>query len=274
MTPVEARRIADLERQLAALARQVGNARGVGVSQFGGATQYRTTQLGFEAELTTGYDPFRGYGWKRKALVPGASPPFIDPGIQLTGDQAFSFASDEGLVAGTTGWLEPDPGAVGWVFIHRDTGASGSGAAGACGCCDLETVTLDVVTDVNLAACTVTKKRVRITGCNLSLVMSNPPSGAGDYCLEGTPDLSITIPDGIHEGVYGSAYVTNGGTGEQAGWFAAESGFVYFADGKWWASSIDGETVTEATEVSCEPFGLTFPGTVWGSSGPVTVALA
>lgn len=187
MTPADSRRVAALESQIAALTRQLGNARGLGVNTAFGATHYRTTQIGFEVELTTEYDAATGYGWKRKRLVPGAAEPFTDPGVQPVGDKAFSFVDNRGLMPGVIGWLEPSPDAHGWVFIHGADTGSGSGADGGAdggsgsggGTGDLETVYFDVVTAVDLDACTVTTKRVTLTGSGLSVVLSDPPSGGG-----------------------------------------------------------------------------------------------
>lgn len=128
MTPAESRRVAALELQLADLARQLGNARGLGVNTANGATHYRTTQLGFPAELTAGWDADNGYAWKRlrlTGLVTG------NPGVQPTGIGAVTPDGDETLGAGDRGWMEPSPDAQGFYFI-----AGGSeGTDTDCGSC-------------------------------------------------------------------------------------------------------------------------------------------
>lgn len=204
MTPAESRRMAALEDQVNRLSRQAGNARGLGVNTAFGATHYRTTQLGFPAELTSGYDTSTGYSWKRKKLIPGQVEPFINPSIQLTGNKAYSFVGDRALVGGTDGWMEPSPDASGWVFVHRYS-QSGSGTTdGGIGCA-LDTISFDVVTNVDLFACTVTKRRINLTGCNLSVSYSDvpacsPASGTIETCsLAGSLPRVFTMTVGVFD---------------------------------------------------------------------------
>jgi hypothetical protein len=70
-------------------------------------------------------------------------------------------------------------GRVNAVRYGVSSGTSGSGADGGGGAGSLETITFDVVTAVNLDACTVTTRRITITGNGLSVVTSDPPSGGG-----------------------------------------------------------------------------------------------
>jgi len=121
MTPAESRRLAALEAEFAALRRAVGNARGLGVNTTGGAIHYRTTQLGFAAELTAAWDATDGYAWKRLRLE-GVS--LNDPGIQLTGTGAVTPDGNEELVVGDRGWMEPSPDAQGFLFLSGGSAAS------------------------------------------------------------------------------------------------------------------------------------------------------
>ncbi len=134
LTPAERRNLAALQARLAALERRVMSVAGTGVSNRAGPVQVRTTQLGFEAELTSKFDAGSGagYAWKRLKLVSGADPPFTDPGVQLTGDKAYSFVGDEDLKPGAIGWLEPSPDADGYVFVHGDDAARPPAVGGGC----------------------------------------------------------------------------------------------------------------------------------------------
>lgn len=114
MTPAESRRVAALEQQLAALSRQLGNARGLGVNTAFGATHYRTTQLGFPAELTAAWDATDGYAWKRLRLTAVTTD---DPSVQPAGIHAVTPDGDETLGAGDRGWMEPSPDAQGFYFL-------------------------------------------------------------------------------------------------------------------------------------------------------------
>lgn len=120
MTPAESRRVAAIEAELAALKRSLANAKGIGVNTTNGATNYRTTQLGFAAELTAAWDAADGYAWKRLRLVGVTTG---NPAIQLTGTGAVTPGGDESLDAGTRGWMEPSPDAQGYYFIADDDAA-------------------------------------------------------------------------------------------------------------------------------------------------------
>jgi hypothetical protein len=113
VTPAERRELDGLKAQVAALQRGVGNARGLGVNTAFGATHYRTTQLGFPAELTAAWDDDDGYAWKRLRLV-GVD--MTDPAVQPAGAGAVTAGGDTSLEAGTPGWMEPSPDATGYVF--------------------------------------------------------------------------------------------------------------------------------------------------------------
>jgi hypothetical protein len=126
VTPAESRRIDALEMQLAGLMRQVGNTRGLGVNTTNGATHYRTTQLGFAAELTAAWDAADGYAWKRLRLEALS---LNNPTIQPEGVGAVTPDGNEDLEVGTRGWMEPSPDAQGFVFV---AGGSGSSTASSC----------------------------------------------------------------------------------------------------------------------------------------------
>lgn len=63
---------------------------------------------------TTGAPAATGYCWKRLRLDP---PDFVDPGVQLTGCQAFTLDGDETLGPGIVAWLDPSPDAVGYIIV-------------------------------------------------------------------------------------------------------------------------------------------------------------
>lgn len=139
--------LAALRAAVAALRREQPD--GTGVSTAFGATSFRTTQTGFAAELTSGYNSTLGYSWKRLDLdvtVPG----FIDPDTQLEGDKAFTIDDDQTLTAGTLGWLDISDTAGGWVFTVANSGGGGGGGGGtACspagGWTSLDCLSLSVV---------------------------------------------------------------------------------------------------------------------------------
>lgn len=111
-------RLARLEAELAALRKKVAAVGGVGVSTAaGGATHVRTTQLGFAAELTSGWSATTGYSFKRRKLDTTASPiTLVNPGVQPTGDRAYEVGGNTGLTAGAPVWLEPSPDGAGYLF--------------------------------------------------------------------------------------------------------------------------------------------------------------
>lgn len=120
-------RLNRLEAVVARLDRQAPTGRGsFGTStNAGGALNVRTVQLGFAAELTSSWDDATGYDWKRLFLDTANSPiSLTDPGVQPTGDQAFS--TDQGLASGAQGWMEPSPDGVGYLFTAF-AGESGGG---------------------------------------------------------------------------------------------------------------------------------------------------
>lgn len=95
---------------------------------FAGAARVKTVQVGFPVELTGVWDASTGYPWKRLMLedvgVVDASP------VQMTGTNAVPIDGNTGLTSGTKGWLEPDPGTAGYLFLTGSTsggGISGSG---------------------------------------------------------------------------------------------------------------------------------------------------
>jgi hypothetical protein len=121
MSYADRQRLADMERQLAAIRNQLTPSlgMGLGVSTNQGGLNYRTTQLGFAAELTSTYDEGgsdTGYAWKLLALQTTATAGLVDPSIQLTGDKAFEINGDESLAPETRVWMEPDQNAGGYVF--------------------------------------------------------------------------------------------------------------------------------------------------------------
>lgn len=102
--------------------------RGPQVSTFLGATEVRPFQVGFPAELTSGWSASTGYSWKQ-LLLSGVT--VAAESIPLTGDTAVTPDNDTGLSPGTKGWLEPDPQAGGWYFFPVSGGvSSGSGGCG------------------------------------------------------------------------------------------------------------------------------------------------
>lgn len=86
---------------------------------FAGAGRVKPIQIGFPVELTGVWNATTGYPWKRLMLsgvaVANASP------LQMTGTNAVPIDGNTALTSGTKGWLEPDPGAVGYLFITGET---------------------------------------------------------------------------------------------------------------------------------------------------------
>jgi hypothetical protein len=114
MTGPERAELDRLKSQLAELAGKVGRLSGPGVSTgTAGALHVRSTQLGFAAELTGGWDASTGYPWKRLRLD-GVT--VGNPGVQPAGTGAVAVGGDTGLTGGTRGWLEPSPDGVGYLF--------------------------------------------------------------------------------------------------------------------------------------------------------------
>ncbi|HEX4607410.1 MAG TPA: hypothetical protein VH092_04315 [Urbifossiella sp.] len=139
----------------------------------------------FPVRLTGIADPDRYTGYEVWIDPAGATVEVVGRRV-LTADQPGIFLdgpvpSDADLPVVALARLGPGSGGRTWdLFGPFLPAGSGSGAgAGPGGACDLETVRFDVVTDVDLAACTVTRQRVAITGCNLSLVVTDIPSGGG-----------------------------------------------------------------------------------------------
>jgi hypothetical protein len=164
-----------------------------------------------------------------------------------------------------------------WYFRYDGPGGgSGSGSAGCC--CELETVAFTVVTAVDLVNCTVTTKRVVITGCNLSLVQTDPPtnpSGGGAYsaCLDAAGEpleshgpFTLTIPDGPYVGTYTLDYA--GGQVWQVG--VGEKITLRCDGGAWNLVGPWGTAAATGVGVGGGTVALTWPGAAVGGSSDAT----
>jgi hypothetical protein len=134
-SPRDQARIAALEQQVASLVRQTTPTLGLGIgtSTANSALNIRATQLGFPAELTSTYDATDGYSWKQLILDTTGTPGLENPDIQLTGDKAFEIGGNESLASGTRGWMEPDPNAIGYLFLVSDATPPPPAPCGGCG---------------------------------------------------------------------------------------------------------------------------------------------
>jgi hypothetical protein len=295
LTPAERREIAALRAQVNSLSAQVRSLAGIGVSNRSGPVQIRTTQLGFPAELTSDYDAGgsgsggvgTGYSWKRKRLVPGLAEPFVNPGVQLAGSNAYSFVGDQNLVAGTDGWMEPSPDGSGFVFVHRNS-HSGSGTDDGGGSCTLETVSFDVVTSSTCDASGGLRAvitRITLTGCNLSISAADAPANGGGSAtctgevavLATHPALSLVVPDGTHAGTYTLTWNAGQERWEYNGGGGGAPSFTASYSAGTWAISMDvSGTITDETNLvaTCDPFGVSAPGTAFGSTANVTLGAA
>lgn len=102
--------------------------------------------------------------------------------------------------------------------------------------------------------------------------------GPSDACcaaeLSGHPNMRITIPDGVDAGTYRP--VVWNGTVWQYTLSASKLDMACIAGSpdtlKIWVHSVPG-TKSAAIAVVCSPFLATFPGTLFGSSGNITVEL-
>jgi hypothetical protein len=89
---------------------------------FAGAGRVKNVQIGFPVELTGTWDATTGYPWKR-LMLSGVSVANASP-IQMTGTNAVPIDGNTALTSGTKGWLEPDPGAAGYLFLTASTGGA------------------------------------------------------------------------------------------------------------------------------------------------------
>jgi hypothetical protein len=89
-----------------------------------GAARIVPVQTGFPAELTSSWDTSTGYSWIRLYQLGVA---VTDPDNQGAGQYAVTIDGNTTLTAGTRGWMEPDPGAAGWLFLA--CGVTGSDGA-------------------------------------------------------------------------------------------------------------------------------------------------
>lgn len=137
------------------------------------AADWRRKRIWYEKRVTLVYRDFR------PAMAPGETmeqTALDDHG----GPMATVLESGpDGAMEGWGPWTPPllIGGSAGSGGGSAGSGDGGSGSGGGTG--DLETVYFDVVTAVDLDACTVTTKRVTLTGSGLSVVLSDPPSGGG-----------------------------------------------------------------------------------------------
>ena len=116
-----------------------------------------------------------------------------------------------------------------------------------------------------------------------------PDPGPDDLCeggepAGGYPNLLVTIPDGPDAGAYVVGY-TGGSTGTFVTFAISSPPYPPVATnisvtfnttyaGAWGIIEGAGFTTAQAIAVSCTPFGLVFPGAIFGSSGDVTVVIA
>lgn len=80
------------------------------------------SQTGFPCRLTSSYDAEFGYSWEMLVLHLSAASAVDQVTYPLTGRYCFTPDDNQALTSGTEGWMEPDPGGQGWLFI----GAAGS----------------------------------------------------------------------------------------------------------------------------------------------------
>jgi hypothetical protein len=99
---------------------------GVNLREQNGGRQFVTTQLGFPAVLTSGWDATTGYSWKRQVL---SVVTVGDPTLQEIGSFAATVDNDTSLTAGTHGWMEPAANRVGYIFVPK-TASGGSLTSG------------------------------------------------------------------------------------------------------------------------------------------------
>ncbi len=131
LTPVERAALAAARARVARLEARLRTVAGGGVSTRGGSIDVRTTQLGFPAELTAGWDDDRGYAWKRLRL---AGVETDNPAIQPAGDHAVTPDDDRSLEVGARGWMEPGPDANGYYFLTAGADEP-AGTRGDCTSC-------------------------------------------------------------------------------------------------------------------------------------------
>src|SRR5262245_57750761 len=84
----------------------------------GGSIRVRAVQIGFPVELTSTFDSLTGYDWKRLVKAGSSANVINQPILQQTGQFAVTPDGNQSLGPGDCGWIEPDPAAGGWFFIH------------------------------------------------------------------------------------------------------------------------------------------------------------
>ncbi len=111
------------------------------------------------------------------------------------------------------------------------------------------------------------------TGC------AGSPPDPGDPCcgdeLSTFPDLTLTIPDGVNAGTFTMtenktewvSTILGGGDGMGRLHMACVDGMMTV-----WRANDPGTTYA-ATDFECDPVMFTFPGTLVGSTGDITIGL-